>query len=52
MTKLVSGLLVLRQGNSSDWTSDLDSQMQDWVLQYIQWLETAPIAIQEQNSTK
>jgi hypothetical protein len=50
MTKIVSGLLILRKGNSPDWTSDLDNQMVTWSKSYIQWLETAAIALEEGNA--
>lgn len=52
MTKLTSGVLILRGGNAPEWTSDVDGQFTDWVKRYIEWLETANIAIQEKNSTK
>jgi len=51
MTKIVSGILILRNGKAPEWTSDLDSQFVTWVLEYITWLQTADIAIQERNST-
>ncbi|KAI0826105.1 alginate lyase-domain-containing protein [Irpex lacteus] len=51
MTKLTSGVLILRGGNAPEWTSDVDGQFTDWVKRYIEWLETAGIAIQEKNST-
>jgi hypothetical protein len=50
MTKIVSGLLILRKGNSPDWTTDLDNQMITWSKSYIQWLETSPIALGEANA--
>lgn len=52
MAKIVSGLLILRKGKSPDWSSDLDAQMSAWVNPYINWLETAPIALEEGASTK
>lgn len=51
MAKIVSGILILRKGNSSDWTPDLDEKMNTWTQQYIMWLETAPLAIQESKAT-
>ncbi|KAL0945911.1 hypothetical protein HGRIS_012194 [Hohenbuehelia grisea] len=47
MTKITSGLLILRKGNSSDWTPDLDGQMNAWTKEYITWLETATNALEE-----
>ncbi|KAJ6464042.1 alginate lyase-domain-containing protein [Mycena sanguinolenta] len=40
MTKVVSGILILRQLNCTDWTETLDTQMITWTNQYINWLET------------
>ncbi|KXN81032.1 hypothetical protein AN958_06278 [Leucoagaricus sp. SymC.cos] len=47
MTKIVSGILILRKSNSTVWTSDLDNGMNSWVGEYVQWLETTEIAIEE-----
>ncbi|KAJ3574879.1 hypothetical protein NP233_g1459 [Leucocoprinus birnbaumii] len=47
MVKIVSGILILRKGKSPAWTTDLDNNMNAWVTQYISWLETAKIAIEE-----
>ena len=52
MTKVASAILILREGNATDWTPDLDNQMVSWVQEYIQWLETANQAIQESDATK
>lgn len=52
MSKLVSGILILRQGNAAEWTSDLDSSLVSWTKEYITWLTTADIAIQEKEATK
>ena len=52
MTKITSGILILRAGNSSDWTSDLNAQMTNWTTQYISWLQTSPIALEEKAATK
>ncbi|GJJ11888.1 hypothetical protein Clacol_006126 [Clathrus columnatus] len=46
-TKIITGILILKQGNCALWTPDLDSQMTSWVQQFVQWLETAPTAIEE-----
>ncbi|PFH51147.1 hypothetical protein AMATHDRAFT_143319 [Amanita thiersii Skay4041] len=47
MSKVVSGILLLREGKSSAWTPDIDAQMVAWSKEYITWLETAHIAIEE-----
>jgi hypothetical protein len=47
MAKLASGILILRDGNSPDWTDDLDSQMVDWTNAYLDWAMNSDIANQE-----
>ncbi len=47
MTKVVNGILILRGSKASSWTSDLDRQMVGWTEQYIAWLQSAPIALEE-----
>jgi len=47
MTMIGCAILIFRKGGSTAWTPDLDSQMQAWVQQYIQWLLTWDTAIQE-----
>ncbi|KAJ7612371.1 chondroitin AC/alginate lyase [Mycena polygramma] len=42
--KIASGILILRQHRSTDWTADIDSQMVAWAKKYISWLQTAPTA--------
>ncbi|CAE6450933.1 unnamed protein product [Rhizoctonia solani] len=51
MSKLVSGVLMLRNGSASAWTSDLDSGLRTWVTGYIGWLTTNDLALQEKAST-
>lgn len=52
IVKLVSGVLILRKGNAAEWTSDMDSQLISWVNQYVSWLQTSTIALQEAAATK
>ena len=52
MAKIASGILVLRQGKATSWTSDVDTNFQSWITKYIGWLTTANIAIQEKDATK
>lgn len=52
MTKIVSAILILREGNSPDWTSTLDTQMTNWTNRYINWLTTADLALQEASAAK
>lgn len=51
-TKVVTGLLILRKGSSPDWTSTMDTAMTTWSNEYIQWLETASIALEEEAALK
>ena len=37
---------------ASAWTKDLDDKMNQWLLQYIGWLETNPLALEEKASEK
>ena len=52
MAKIISGVLLLRQGKASTWTSDIDTGLTTWAGKYIQWLTTADIALQEKAATK
>jgi hypothetical protein len=52
MAKVTTGILVLRKGNSTLWTTELDNQMIAWAGEYTNWLETAEIAIAERDATK
>ncbi|KAG5635945.1 hypothetical protein H0H81_009594 [Sphagnurus paluster] len=47
MAKIVSGIMILRKKKCTDWTDDLDGQMNAWAREYITWLETAPISLEE-----
>jgi hypothetical protein len=47
MTKVVSAILLLRVMASPSWTQQLDSAMNDWCTQYVEWLMTSPIALEE-----
>ncbi|KAF4613020.1 hypothetical protein D9613_010913 [Agrocybe pediades] len=49
--KVASAILILRKGGSTEWTKDLDDQMVAWSKEYINWLETAKIAIEEREAT-
>jgi len=52
MAKVTTGILILRTANSPDWTSDFETQMNNWTTQYITWLQTSPIALEEAAATK
>lgn len=51
MAKIAGAILVLRDSSSSDWTSDLDSKLVAWCNQYITWLKTSPLALEEKAAT-
>ena len=44
--------MILRKASASAWTKDLDDGMNQWLSQYIDWLENNPLALQEKASTK
>ncbi|KAG5644276.1 hypothetical protein DXG03_008761 [Asterophora parasitica] len=52
MAKIVTGIMILRKKNCTDWTSELDDQMNSWTREYITWLETAPISLEEGHADK
>ncbi|KAI0752836.1 chondroitin AC/alginate lyase, partial [Daedaleopsis nitida] len=47
MAKVVSGVLLLREGKAPQWTSDIDTALNNWTNEYINWLSTADIALEE-----
>jgi len=51
MAKITTGILIFRKKGCTDWTSDIDNQMVAWTKEYIQWLETAPISLEEEAAT-
>ncbi|KAG6840396.1 hypothetical protein C0991_006991 [Blastosporella zonata] len=48
MAKVVTAIEILRKTNCTDWTSDLDNEMNTWTTQYIAWLESATISLEEE----
>lgn len=50
-TKIISGILMLKQGNCALWTQYLDDQFTTWVAAYINWLETDPTALIESQAS-
>ena len=52
MSKVVSGVLVLREGRAAEWTSDIDLALTLWTQEYITWLMSASIALEEKAATK
>ena len=51
MSKLVSGVLLLRQGQAPEWTATLDDGLNAWVKEYITWLTTNSLALEEKAAT-
>ena len=52
MAKVVSGVLLLREGGAAAWTDDLDSALNAWTETYITWLTTTSIALEEKAAAK
>jgi hypothetical protein len=52
MSKLVSGVLLLRRGGAPEWTTAMDDGLNQWVKEYITWLTTHPLALAEKAATK
>ncbi|KAG9086917.1 hypothetical protein FS749_003284 [Ceratobasidium sp. UAMH 11750] len=51
MTKIVSGVLMMRNGSAPAWTSDLDAGLNAWVTKYLVWVTTAELSLQEKAAT-
>lgn len=51
MSKVASGILVLRAMNAPGWTPQLDAAMNAWSNKYIAWLKSSPIALEEKAAT-
>ena len=52
MAKIVSGVLLLREGKAAEWTTNIDTGLTNWAISYIQWLTTAAIALEEKKAAK
>ncbi|CAE6458960.1 unnamed protein product [Rhizoctonia solani] len=51
MSKLTSGVLLLREGQAPEWNKTMDDGLNAWVKQYLVWLTTSEIALGERNAT-
>ncbi|KAI0696542.1 chondroitin AC/alginate lyase [Cytidiella melzeri] len=51
MAKIATGVLVLRNGKATEWTSDIDTQFGTWIKNYISWLQSSPISLKEKAAT-
>lgn len=52
MTKIASAVMVLRQMSAPQWTTERDNGLNDWARQYITWLQTAELALEERAAPK
>lgn len=50
MVKVVNAIIALKGAKSPDWNAKRDEAMKKWMAQYVQWLETSPIANKTSNS--
>jgi len=50
MAKIASGVLLLRAAKAPGWTSDIDTAFVGWLKQYLPWVTTNKIALQERAS--
>ena len=52
MAKVVSGVLMLREGQAAEWTAEINDALNNWTNEYIGWLTTAKIALEEKAAEK
>ena len=45
-------VMILRKGNSPDWTNDMDTQLTNWTTTYLNWMQTNPLGIGELAAAK
>lgn len=50
MTKIASGIEIMRAANATAWTPARDAAMVAWSKQYLTWLLTNPISLSEKAS--
>lgn len=43
LVKVVNAIMILKRSNGTDWTSELDQQMQTWMSHYLDWLQNSEI---------
>ncbi|KAJ1303043.1 hypothetical protein OPQ81_011244 [Rhizoctonia solani] len=51
MTKLTSGVLLLREGQAPEWNKTVDDGLVAWAKRYIVWLTTSELGLGERNAT-
>jgi len=47
MTKVANAILIMRKAEAPFWTAEMDAQMVAWTHEYIGWLESAELALDE-----
>lgn len=52
MTKIASSVMILRSMKAPQWTVERDNGLNDWARQYINWLQTAELALRERAAAK
>ncbi|KAJ3883038.1 chondroitin AC/alginate lyase [Lentinula edodes] len=43
LVKVINAIMILKRSNSTDWTPELDQQMQAWMSHYLDWLKNSEI---------
>jgi hypothetical protein len=52
MSKVVSGVLLLRESKAPGWTQGMDEGLNGWAREYIGWLTSSPLALEERAAKK
>jgi hypothetical protein len=52
MSKVVAGVLLLRESEAPEWTQAMNEGLNGWARQYIGWLTSAPLALAERAANK
>lgn len=52
MTKIVSGIEVMRASGAPEWSSETENGMVSWARLHANWLETSELAMEERASPK
>jgi hypothetical protein len=47
MARIATSVMILRKGNSPDWTKDMDTQLMNWTTTYINWMKTNALGTDE-----
>ena len=52
MSKVVAGVLLLRESEAPEWTQAMNEGLNGWAREYIGWLTSAPLALAERAANK